>query len=87
MFRKQPPRVAFKNNDIYMVNDEERDIYEEPKERHPRLMYKLKVSKDPASKNMPTKENLMMIIINQLMKQQCKNPPIFTSKIFYVLYL
>ena len=43
-FRKQPPRVAFKNNDIYMVNKEESDIYEEPKERHPRVMYKLKIS-------------------------------------------
>ena len=39
-----------------MVNDEECDIYEELKERHPRVMYKLKVSKDPASKNMPNEE-------------------------------
>ena len=54
--RKQPPRVAFKNNDIYMVHDEESDTYEEPKERHPRVMYKLKVSKDPTSKNMPHEE-------------------------------
>ena len=54
--RKQPPRVAFKNNDIYMVNNEESDTYEEPKEGHPRVMYKLKVSKDPASKNMPHEE-------------------------------
>ena len=51
--RKQPPRAAFKNNDFYMVNDDESDTYEELKERHPRVMYKLKVSKDPASKNMP----------------------------------
>ena len=48
--RKQPPRVAFKNSDIYMVNDEENYTYEEPKERHPRVIYKLKVSKDPTSK-------------------------------------
>ena len=54
--RKQLPMVAFKNNDIYMVNDEESDTYEEPKERHPRVMYKLKVSKDPTSKNMPREE-------------------------------
>ena len=54
--RKQPPRVAFKSNDIYMVNNEERDTYEEPKERHPRVMYKRQVSKDPASKNMPNEE-------------------------------
>ena len=25
--RRQPPRVAFKKKDIYMVNDEEGDIY------------------------------------------------------------
>ena len=39
-----------------MVNDEESDIYEEPKERHPTVLYKLKVSKDPTSKNMPHEE-------------------------------
>ena len=54
--RKQPPRVAFKNNDIYMDNNEESDTYEEPKERHPKVLYKLKLSKDPASKNMPHEE-------------------------------
>ena len=50
--RKQPPRVAFKNNDIYMINDEESDTYEELKERNLRVMYKLKASKDPTSKYM-----------------------------------
>ena len=54
--RKQPPRVAFKNNDVYMVNDEESDTYEEPKDRHPRVLHKLKVSKDSTSKNMPHEE-------------------------------
>ena len=39
-----------------MVNDEEGDIKEEPKERHPRVLYKLKVSENPTSKNMPNKE-------------------------------
>ena len=29
--RKQPPRVAFKNNDIYMISNEESDTYEETK--------------------------------------------------------
>ena len=53
---KQPPRVAFRNNDIYMVNDEESDIYEELRERQPRAIYKFKVCKDPASKNMPDEE-------------------------------
>ena len=48
--RKQPPRVAFRNNDIYMVNDEESNIYEEPRERHPKVLYKLKVGKNPVSK-------------------------------------
>ena len=54
--RRQPPRVAFRNNDIYMVNDEEVDIYEELRERHPKVLYKLKVCDDPASTNMPHKE-------------------------------
>ena len=54
--KKQPPRVAFKNNDIYIINDKESDMYEVPKERNLRVMYKLKVSKDPASKNMPHEE-------------------------------
>ena len=53
--KKQPPRVAFKN-DIYMINDAESDTYEEPKERNLRVMYKLTVSKDSASKNMPHEE-------------------------------
>ena len=54
--RRQPPRVAFRNNNIYMVNDKEVNIYEEPRERHPKVQYKLKVCKDPVSKNMPHKE-------------------------------
>ena len=36
--RRQPPRVAFRNNDIYVIEDEE---YEEPRERHPKVQYKL----------------------------------------------
>ena len=36
--RRQPPRVAFRNNDIYVVDDEE---YEELRERHPKVQYKL----------------------------------------------
>ena len=35
--RRQPPRVAFKNNNIYMINDEEANSYEEPRERHPKV--------------------------------------------------
>ena len=54
--KKQPPRVAFNNNDIYMIDDKESDTYIEPKERNLRVMYKLKVSEDPASKNMPHEE-------------------------------
>ena len=53
--RRQPPRVAFRN-DIYMVNDEDSDIYEEPRERHLKVLYKLRVSEDPMSKNMPHEE-------------------------------
>ena len=54
--KKQPPRVAFRNNDIYIINDEESDPYEEPQERNVRVLYKLKVNEDPASKNMPHEE-------------------------------
>ena len=39
-----------------MVNDEERDIYEEPRGRHPKVLYNLRVSEDPTSKNMPHEE-------------------------------
>ena len=39
-----------------MINDEESNTYEEPKERNLRVMYKLKVREDPASKNMPHEE-------------------------------
>ena len=39
-----------------MINDEESNTYEELKERNLRVMHKLKVSKDPASKNMPHEE-------------------------------
>ena len=54
--RRQQPGVAFKNNDIYMVNDEEPSNYEEPRERHPKVQYKLRVCKNPTAKNMPHKE-------------------------------
>ena len=39
--RRQPPRVAFRNNDIYVVEDED---YEEPRERQPKVQYKIKNS-------------------------------------------
>ena len=39
-----------------MINDEESDLYEEPQARNMRVLYKLKVSKDPASKNMSLEE-------------------------------
>ena len=52
--RRQPPRVAFRNNDIYVVDDEE---YEEPRERHPKVQYKLKIADNPAAQNMPYEED------------------------------
>ena len=76
--KKQPPRVAFKNKDIYMINDEESDTYEEPKERNPRVMYKLKVSKDPTSKNMPHEEefdNNNYESIEEMEMAVCRHPP------------
>ena len=39
-----------------MVNNEEASNYEEPKERHPKVQYKLRVCNNPVSKNMPHKE-------------------------------
>ena len=51
--RRQPPRVAFRNNDIYVVEDED---YEEPRERHHKVQYKLKLSDNPAAQNMPHEE-------------------------------
>ena len=54
--KKQPPRVVFKNNDIYMINDEESDPYKELQERNMTVLYKLKVNEDPTSKNMPHEE-------------------------------
>ena len=39
-----------------MINDEESDPYKEPRERNMRVLYKLKVNKDPASKNMSHEE-------------------------------
>ena len=52
--RRQPPRVAFRNNDIYVVEDED---YEEPRERHPKIQYKLRLCDNPAAQNMPHKED------------------------------
>ena len=49
-------KKAFKNNDIYMINDEEGNNYEEPRERHPKVQYKMKICNNPTSKNMPHKE-------------------------------
>ena len=51
--RRQPPRVAFRNNDIYVVGDKE---YEEPREKPPKIQYKLRLCDDPAAQNMPHKE-------------------------------
>ena len=52
--RRQPPRVAFRNNDIYVIDDEE---YEEPRERQPKVQYKLKLCDNPAAQNMPHEED------------------------------
>ena len=35
-----------------MVNDEEVNSYEEPRERHPKVQYKLNICNNPTSKNM-----------------------------------
>ena len=51
--RRQPPRIAFRNSNISVVDDKE---YAEPKERPPKDQYKLKVCKDPTAQNMPHEE-------------------------------
>ena len=51
--RRQPPRVAFRNNDIYVIEDED---YEEPRERQPKVQYRLKFADNPAAQNMPHEE-------------------------------
>ena len=50
-------QVAFRNNDISMVNGEESDPYKESQEQNVRVFYKLKVNEDPTSKNMPHEED------------------------------
>ena len=52
--RRQPPRVAFQNNDIYIVDDKE---YKEPRERQPKVQYKLKIADNRAAQNMPHEED------------------------------
>ena len=52
--RRQPPWVAFRNNDIYVLDDEE---YKEPRERHPKVQYKLRLCDKPAALNMPHEED------------------------------
>ena len=54
VLRRQPPRVAFWNNDIYVVDDEE---YKELRERQPKVQYKLKLCDNPAAQNMPHEED------------------------------
>ena len=49
MTQKLATQVTFRNNDIYIVDDEE---YEEPKERHSKVQYNLKVYKNSAAQNM-----------------------------------
>ena len=53
VLKRQPPRVAFKNND---VDNNESSNYQEPRDKHPKVQYKLRVCKNPAAKNMPHKE-------------------------------
>ena len=55
--KTQPPRVAFRNNDIYMVNGEESDPYEEPQEWNVRVFYKLNSEWRSCIKNMPHEED------------------------------
>ena len=81
--KKQSPRVAFRNNDIYMVNNEESDPYKEPQERNIRVLYKLKMNEDPTLKNMPNEEEFDDDNYESIekKKQQCKSPLPFDFQI------
>ena len=58
--RRQPPRVVFKNNDIYMVNDEEVNSYEELRERYHKVQYKIKkYATIPHLRICPTRKSMM----------------------------
>ena len=60
--RRQPPRVAFRNNDIYVVDDEE---YEEPREMHPKVQYKLRLAENPASSKIcPMRRTIVMVTMS-----------------------
>ena len=39
-----------------MVDDEDGNVYDEPKERHPKVQYKLNIYDNPTAKNMPNEE-------------------------------
>ena len=52
--RRQPPRVAFRNNNIYVVYDKE---YEELRERQPKVQYKLRLCDNQAAQNMSHEED------------------------------
>ena len=52
--RRQPPRVVFWNNDIYIVDDKEN---KEPGEKQPKVQYKLKLCDNPAAQNMSHEED------------------------------
>ena len=62
--RRQPPRVAFKNNDICMVDDEDGNTYKEPKESHPKVQYKLKSTTIPLPETCPEKRSSMTTIMS-----------------------
>ena len=63
--RRQPPRVAFKNNDIYIVDDEESSNCEEPRERHPKSNTSYEYVKIPQPKICLMRRNMMIIMMNQ----------------------
>ena len=63
--RRQPPRVAFRNNDIYVVDNEESSNYEELRERHPKVQYMLWYVKIPQPKICLMRRNLMIMTTNQ----------------------
>ena len=49
-----PEKIIYLISDIYVIEDED---YEEPRERQPKVQYKLKIADNPAAQNMPHEED------------------------------
>ena len=63
--RRQPPRVAFKNNDIYIVDDGESSNYKELREGTLKFNTSYKYAKIQQPRICLMRRNMMIITMNQ----------------------